>query len=139
MAQEDDARAESAAIIAELKEQIQKSEAEAEQYRKQLGVLAMKLDEVVTEQTKSEDHAHEKDSIINLLRDEIRELSRQLREMDQTHETERAAMLKEKEAHTSREEELQTTIQRLKETIAQKDLRMNVDTDRSMSRSRKSL
>ncbi|KAL1955345.1 hypothetical protein VTO42DRAFT_8627 [Malbranchea cinnamomea] len=132
---DDEARAANAAIIEELKEQIQKAEITTEQYQKQLGVLQMRLDDAVSEQGRLEEQAHEKDNTINSLREEIRELTRQLREMEQAHEMERAAMIKDKEAQASREEELQATIQRLKETIAQKDLRMSVENERNLSRS----
>ncbi|WEW58000.1 hypothetical protein PRK78_003467 [Emydomyces testavorans] len=135
IASDDDMRAANSALIGELREQVQKAETVSEQYHKQLGVLQMRLDEAMGEQTRLEDQAHEKDSNINALRDEVKELSRQLRDMEQTHETERTAMIKDKEAQASREEELQSTIQRLKETIAQKDLRMNVENDRNLSRS----
>ncbi|EEP76128.1 conserved hypothetical protein [Uncinocarpus reesii 1704] len=132
---DDDARAANSTLIGELREQLQKAELVSEQYRKQLGVLQMRLDEAVEQQTRLEEQAHEKDSNADALRDEVKELSRQLRDMEQTHETERAAMIKDKEAQASREEELKSTIQRLKETISQKDLRMNVENDRTLSRS----
>jgi hypothetical protein len=51
--------------------------------------------------------------------------------MEQAHEQERNAMLQDKEQQASREEELQSTIQRLKESIAQKDIRVNTDSDKS--------
>lgn len=133
---EDDARAENAALIEELKEQLQKAETVSEQYQKQLGVLQMRLDEAVAEQGKLEEQAHEKENKIETLHGEVRDHARQIRDLEQGYETERAAMLKEKELQASREEELQSSIQRLKETIAQKDLRVNVENDRNLSRSR---
>lgn len=133
---EDDARAENAALIEDLKEQLQKAETVSEQYQKQLGVLQMRLDEAVSEQGKLEEQAHEKDSKVEALHNEVRDHARQIRELEQGYETERAVMAKEKELQASREEELQSSIQRLKETIAQKDLRVNVENDRNLSRSR---
>lgn len=132
----DDARAANAAAIDDLKEQVQKAESVSDQYQKQLGVLQLRLDEAVHEQGRLEEQAHEKDTTLNTMREEVRELQRQLRDLEQAHETERAAMLADKEAQGQREEELQSTIQRLKETIAQKDFRVNVDNDRNLSRSR---
>ncbi|PGH06821.1 hypothetical protein AJ80_08094 [Polytolypa hystricis UAMH7299] len=132
---DDDARAENAALIEELKEQVQKAESVSDQFRKQLGVLQLRLDEAVAEQGRLEEQAHEKDSSHSALQGEVRELSRQIRDLEQAHETERAAAAKDKEQQATREEELQSTIQRLKETIAQKDLRMNVEGDRNLSRS----
>lgn len=136
---DEDARAANTALIGELKEQVQKAENVSEEYRKQLGVVQMKLDEAVTEQSRLDDLSHEKDGSVTTLQAEVRDLSRQLRDVEQAHETERNAMLKDKESQGNREEELQSTIQRLKETIAQKDIRMTVENDRNLSRSRKSL
>ncbi|KAL1970116.1 hypothetical protein VTN77DRAFT_6521 [Rasamsonia byssochlamydoides] len=131
---DEEARAQNAALIEELKEQLQKAEDASEQYRKQLGVLQMRLDEAIAEQGKLEDLAHEKDSKIEALNAEIREHARQLRELEQAHEQERNAMLQDKEQQASREEELQATIQRLKESLAQKE-RANTEGDKNVSRS----
>ncbi|KAL4812345.1 hypothetical protein BDW67DRAFT_170256 [Aspergillus spinulosporus] len=132
---EEEARAQNAALIEDLKEQLQKAETASEQYRKQLGVLQMRLDEAVTEQAKLEDQSHEKDSKIEALNGEIREHVRQIRDLEQAHELERNAMLQEKEQQASREEEMQATIQRLKEAVAQKDMRISADSDKNVSRS----
>jgi chromosome segregation ATPase len=136
---DDEARAQNAALIEELKEQLQKAETASEQYQRQLGVLQMRLDEAVTEQGKLEEQAHEKDSTLEALTTEIREHARQLRDIEQAHDQERNAMLQDKEQQASREEELQATIQRLKETVAQKDIRVNTDTDKNVSSSCKNL
>ena len=132
---DEEARAQNAALIEDLKEQLQKAESASEQYRKQLGVFQMRLDEAVSEQGKLEDHSHERDSKIEVLNGEIREHVRQIRDLEQSHEMERNAMLQEKEQQGSREEEMQATIQRLKDSMAQKDMRINADNDKNMSRS----
>lgn len=131
---EEEARAQNAALIEDLKEQLQKAETASEQYRKQLGVLQMRLDETVNDHGKLEDHSHERESKIEALNGEIREHVRQIRDLEQSHEMERNAMLQEKEQQTSREEEMQATIQRLKDSMSQKD-RFNADNDKNMSRS----
>ncbi|KAJ5572318.1 hypothetical protein N7535_005978 [Penicillium sp. DV-2018c] len=132
---EEEARAQNAALIVELREQLQKAETASEQFQKQLGVLQMRLDEAISEQSKLEDQAHERDSRIEALNSEVRDQARQIRDLEQNHEAERNAMLQEKEQQASREEELQATIQRLKDSMAQKDLRMNTEADRQVSRS----
>ncbi|KKK25786.1 hypothetical protein P175DRAFT_0494899 [Aspergillus ochraceoroseus IBT 24754] len=132
---EDEARAQNVALIEDLKEQLQKAETASEQYRKQLGVLQMRLDEAVSEQGKMEDQTHEKESKIEALNGEIREQVRQIRDLEQAHELERNAMLQEKEQQASREEEMQATIQRLKESLAQKEMRINAESDKHVSRS----
>ncbi|KAJ5240220.1 hypothetical protein N7468_004839 [Penicillium chermesinum] len=128
---DEEARAQNAALIEELREQLQKAETASEQYQKQLGVLQMRLDEAVSEQTKLEDQAHERDTRIESLSNQIRDQARQIRDLEQNHEMERNAMLKDKEQQASREEEMQATIQRLKESLAQKDSRLNNENDRS--------
>lgn len=135
---EEEAQAQNAALIEDLKEQLQKAETASEQYRKQLGVLQMKLDEAVSEQGKLEDQSHERESKIEALNGEIREHVRQIRDLEQSHEMERNAMLQEKEQQASREEEMQATIQRLKESLAQKDMKINAENDKNVSRSCKS-
>ncbi|OJJ67320.1 hypothetical protein ASPBRDRAFT_135693 [Aspergillus brasiliensis CBS 101740] len=132
---EEEARAQTAALIDDLKEQLQKAETASEQYRKQLGVLQMRLDEAVSEQGKLEDQSHERDSKIEALNGEIRDHVRQIRDLEQAHELERNAMLQEKEQQASREEEMQATIQRLKESLAQKERANAADSDKSVSRS----
>ncbi|KAJ0417456.1 hypothetical protein BJY00DRAFT_206583 [Aspergillus carlsbadensis] len=132
---EEEARAQNAALIEDLKEQLQKAETASEQYQKQLGVLQMRLDEAVSEQTKLEDQGHERDGKIEALNGEIRDHVRQIRDLEQAHELERNAMLQEKEQQASREEEMQATIQRLKEAVAQKDMRISAENDKNISRS----
>lgn len=136
---DEEARAQNAALIVELREQLQKAESASEQYQKQLGVLQMRLDEAISEQSKLEDQAHERDTRIEALNSEIRDQGRQIRDLEQNHESERNAMLQEKEQQNSREEEMQATIQRLKDSMAQKDMRINAEGDRhQVSRSCKS-
>lgn len=132
---EEEARAQNAALIGDLKEQLQKAETASEQYRKQLGVLQMRLDETVNDHGKLEDHSHERESKIEALNGEIREHVRQIRDLEQSHDMERNAMLQEKEQQGSREEEMQATIQRLKDSLSQKDMRFNAENDKNMSRS----
>lgn len=132
---EEEARAQNAALIEELRAQLQKAEVASEQYLKQLGVLQMRLDEAVSEQGKLEDQAHEKDTRLETLNGEIRDQARRIRDLEQQHELERNALLQEKEQQASREEELQATIQRLKDSVAQKSMPVNAEGDRQISRS----
>ena len=132
---EEEARAQHIALISDLKEQLQKAETASEQYKKQLGVLQMRLDEAVNDQGKLEDQSHERESKIEQLNAEIRDHVRQIRDLEQLHEKERNAMLLEKDQQASREEEMQASIQRLKESLAQKEMRINAEGGRNVSRS----
>ncbi len=83
-----------------------------------------------------EEQAHDKESKIQALQAESREAARQKREIEASLETDRAMMIREKEHQAGREEELQSTIQRLNESIRQKEMRMQVEGERpNLSRS----
>ncbi|KAH7091212.1 hypothetical protein FB567DRAFT_268633 [Paraphoma chrysanthemicola] len=121
-ASDDDAREEQAAFLQDLKDRLEKAEIEAVERKKQVEVLNSKLDEALLEQAKLEERAHEEEEKVESLENVKRELTRQHRELEGIYEAERVQAMKEKEETQTREEELQETIQRLKETMASKNL-----------------
>ncbi|AEO63616.1 570310b0-960a-46d9-8bf1-304d559a776d [Thermothielavioides terrestris] len=126
MEREEAVRAEMMAIIDDLKERLSQAESSSEMYKRQAEVLQSKLDDALKEQAKLEEKVHESDEQIESLTNEKREAARQIREMETIYEAERSAMMKEKEEMANREEEMQTVIQRLKDSLAQR----NLDEDR---------
>ncbi|KAI8966561.1 hypothetical protein F5Y11DRAFT_108245 [Daldinia sp. FL1419] len=116
-----EARAETVALIEDLKERLQKADIASEQNRKQAEVLQTRLDEALKEQAKLEEKVHESEEQIEALRNEKREAARQMREMEAIYEAERSSMMKEKEEMANREEEMQAVINRLKETLNQRN------------------
>lgn len=94
-------------------------------------MLQSKLDEALKDASKWEEKLHESDEQLESLRNEKREATRQIREMETIYEAERSAILKEKEELANREEEMQTVIQRLKDSLAQRN---NSDEDNRPSR-----
>ncbi|EKG17775.1 hypothetical protein MPH_04990 [Macrophomina phaseolina MS6] len=118
---EEDAKAETAALIKELKEQLQKAEASTEEFKKQVEVLKTRLDDALKDQAKLEERMHEEEERVEILENEKRETVRQRRELEGIYEAERAAAMKEKEQAQAREDELQEVIQRLKDTLAERD------------------
>ncbi|KAF2687873.1 hypothetical protein K458DRAFT_171573 [Lentithecium fluviatile CBS 122367] len=130
---DDDARDEAAAYMADLKERLQKAETSAEERQKQIEVLHSRLDDALKEQLKLEERAHEEEEKVESLENEKREITRQQRELEAIYEAERAQAMKEKESTQAREDELQATIQRLKETMATKNV-ANSDGEGDMSR-----
>ncbi|KAK2755295.1 m serotype [Colletotrichum kahawae] len=117
---EEAARAETVALLDDLKERLSKAEISSEQYRKQAEVLQTRLDDALKESAKLEEKVHETEEQIETLRNEKRENARQMREMETIYEAERSSMNKEKEEFNNREEEMQTIIQRLKDTLSQR-------------------
>ncbi|KAI2627409.1 hypothetical protein GGS26DRAFT_583061 [Hypomontagnella submonticulosa] len=117
-----DARAETVALIEDLKERLQKADIASEQFRKQAEVLQSRLDDAIKEQAKLEERVHESEEQIEALRNEKREAARQMREMEAIYEAERSSMMKEKDEMANREEEMQAVINRLKETLNQRNL-----------------
>jgi hypothetical protein len=126
---EEDGRIETAALVEELKEQLQKTELASEQYQKQVDVLQSRLDDALKEQGKLEDKLHEEEERIEGLENEKREHIRQRRELETIYEAERAAAMKEREASLHREEELQGIIHRLKESLSQREPRSGGTSD----------
>jgi chromosome segregation ATPase len=116
-----DARAEAVAALDDLKERLSKAETIADQYRKQTEVLQTRLEDAQKESAKMEEKVHEGDEQLEILRNEKRETARQMREMETIYEAERSAMLKDKEEMANREEEMQTVIQRLKDSLSQRN------------------
>ncbi len=111
----------------------------AEEYRKQAGVTQSRLDDTLKEQAKLEERVHEEEERIEDLESDKKDILRQRRELEAIYEADRVAAIEEKERTLAREEEMQATIQRLKEIIAQKDIRSGLDEEKRVSRTCKSI
>ncbi len=119
-------RAEMVVVIDDLRERLAEAESSSETNKRQVEVLQSKLDDALKEQAKLEEKVHESEEQIESLSNEKRDAARQMREMENIYEAERSAMTKEKDEFANREEEMQTVIQRLKDSLAQR----NLDEDR---------
>ena len=138
-ANEEDARAENISIIEELREKMRKAEAASEEHQRQLNMLQTRLDDSLFQQGKLEDQVAEVTGTMEELEnDRSREL-RLKREMESNFDAERAAFVRDKNEQKAKEEELELVIQRLKENLAQRDLRSGADDANGLSRSRKFL
>ncbi|KAI0134742.1 hypothetical protein BJ170DRAFT_679624 [Xylariales sp. AK1849] len=118
---EEAARADTVALIDDLKTRLEKADTASEQHRKQAEVLQSRLDEALKEQSKLEERVHESEEQIDAVRNDKRESARQIREMETIYEAEKSKILKEKEDMSNREEEMQAVINRLKDTINQRN------------------
>lgn len=132
-ASEDDARAEHVSLMDELRSRVQKAETASEQYQRQLSLMQARLDESQQEQGQLEDRLHQSNRDIEELESDRVQSARKRREMQEMYETERASMLKDKAEQKGREDELISANQRLKETLAQRESRNNIEDARTGS------
>ncbi|KAM0720978.1 hypothetical protein Q7P37_003263 [Cladosporium fusiforme] len=122
-----EAKAEMQVKMEELQEQLRLAEENSTEVQKQAAVLQVKLDEVLKETAMLEEHVHEHTERINDLENEKKESLRARREMEQIYESERAAFMKEREETQTKEEEMQASMQRMKEALAQREMRAGLD------------
>ena len=132
---DEDVRAENAALIDNLKKSLRNAELVSEDYQREMQALEKQLEEVSKEQSKLEERLHESTQRIENLESEKKDFSRQFREMGSLYESERMSLLRDREEQISKETELKSIIQRLRETIAGREMRVNADAERRMSRS----
>ena len=126
-ADEQERRQEAIGLLDDLKAQLRKAEATAEEYRRQLEGQQARLDDASQDQRYLEDRVHEQSSRLELLEADRRDLIRQQREAREIAEAERTSLLQERERMATQEEESRSIIQKLKETLAQKDVLKRYD------------
>ncbi|KAF2670719.1 hypothetical protein BT63DRAFT_453088 [Microthyrium microscopicum] len=119
--EDEESRAEVASAMADLKEQLQLAEQATLEAKRQNDALQARLDDATKEQSKLEEKVHEDEERAEILENEKRDLLKQKRELETIYESERAAVMKEKDVTNAREEELQSIIQRLKDSLSQKE------------------
>lgn len=135
---EEDAKAEMQAKMEELQQKLQDAEVAHQEAQKQAAVLQVKLDESLKEQGMLEERVQEHTERNEELENEKKDSLRARREMEQIYESEKVAANKEKEEALKREDEMQQAMQRLKETLAQREIRAGVEDERRPFMSRQS-
>ena len=120
---EDDARAEHISMMDELRSRVQKAETASEEYQRQLNLLQARLDESQQEHGQLEDRLHQNNMKVEELESDSVQFSRQKREMQDLHDTERTSLLKDVAEQKKREEELIAVNQRLKESLTHREAR----------------
>ncbi|KAG6008687.1 hypothetical protein E4U21_004042 [Claviceps maximensis] len=116
-----DSSAEAVFAVEDLQQRLQKEEKLSEIHKTQVDVLQSRLNEALLDAAKWEEKLHENEEQLEGLRLEKKDATRQIREMETIYEAERSAILKEKEELANREEEMQMVIQRLKDSLAQRN------------------
>lgn len=118
----------------ELRSRVQRAEIASEEYQHQLNLLQARLEESHHEQGQMEDRLHQSNIRIEDLESDHAAATRQRREIEDLFETERTAILRENREHQAKLEELRAANQRLKENLAQREIRAGVDEGGSLSR-----
>ena len=125
---QDEARAEHAARMDELRTRVQLAETASEDYLRQMSMLQTRLNDSLQEQGKLEDQYHENMKKIENLESEAKQATRHHREQEDLFESERTSMIRDREEQKSLEEELRSVNRRLKDSLAQRDLRQAKNT-----------
>ncbi|KAL9013269.1 MAG: hypothetical protein Q9173_002028 [Seirophora scorigena] len=120
-----DARAEHASLMEELRNRTQKAEALSEDYQRQLKSLQLRLNESLQEHGKLEDQLHERDQKLADMESQTKLAARQRKQLENQFESERTAMLKDQAEQKAAEEDLRAVNQRLKNTMAERDLKLS--------------
>ena len=120
-----------------LKKSLKTADIMVEENQAQLSILQKKYDDLMKEHGKLEEQFGDTTQKLGELEAKRKEDSRSVREMANLYESERMSMLRDREEGNQREEELRRSIQRLKETMAGREMRFHVATDpeRRLSRS----
>ncbi|KAI4241261.1 MAG: hypothetical protein L6R40_004677 [Gallowayella cf. fulva] len=121
--QEADARAEDALLMEELRQRVQKAESLSEEYQRQLQSLQIRLNDSTQEHGKLEDRLHEREMKIADYETQAKQSAKQRRELENNFALERHAMLQDHAEHRAVEEELRAVNQRLKDGLAERDVK----------------
>lgn len=120
--EENESKSANSQLIADLKEQVERAEQASEQYRRQLEALQQRLDEATDQQTAAEERDFATRTHIDKLLAEVKDSARQKRDIELNFESERSMLIQEKDRTSQREQELQSVVTRLTETLKTKSL-----------------
>ena len=124
---DDETRAANIALLDELREHSRKAESAKDDLQRHLDLLQARYDESQSLQTRLEERLHEQEAKVEELETDKVQAARQLRDMETLYESERGALFKEKEEQAQREEALEDTVQRLKDSLAQRETRGSIE------------
>ncbi|KAG8629616.1 hypothetical protein KVT40_003481 [Elsinoe batatas] len=117
---DDDSKSSAAAAIEDLQDRLRQAEEAAENYQRQITLLETHLQASTEDQGKLEETIQESNERIEDLENHKRDSLRSRRELEAIYESDRAASIKFREESQAREDQLLETIQRLKDTLAQR-------------------
>ena len=133
---DEDVKAETIQLIDELRSKLRKAEITCEEHQRQMTVLQKRLDDSLAQEGILEDRVQEEIAKIKQFENDQTVLLRQTRDLENSLDVERKAAIKEKDDQHIREQELQAVIHRLKENLAQRDMRSPMIGEAGSPRSR---
>ena len=107
----------------ELRHRVEKAESVSEEYQRQLQSLQSRLNDSLKDHGNLEDQLHEREAKIADYESQAKQAARQRRELENDFDFERSAMLQDQAEHKAMEEELRAINQRLKDSLAERELR----------------
>ncbi|GAM85751.1 hypothetical protein ANO11243_037590 [Dothideomycetidae sp. 11243] len=122
-----DSKAQATAVIEELQDSLRLSQETSEEHQRHIVLLKARAEDWANEHRKLEEHTQELTERLEELENEKRDSLRSKRELEAVYESDRLASLKSKEEAQAREEELTATIQRLKDSLSQREFRTGTD------------
>ena len=117
----------------DLETRLKKADVVANKYKKQLVVLQSKLEDALSGQERQEETMTTNIERIELLMQNHQVAVKQNQEMQNKYETDKAALLRDKEGAVAREEELTNVIRHLKDTLASREHRRSGEHERGRS------
>ncbi|KAF2152614.1 hypothetical protein K461DRAFT_321594 [Myriangium duriaei CBS 260.36] len=131
-----DSKAQTSAAIEEMQESLRLSQEACEDYQKQIALLQARAADSADEHRKLEETTQELTERLEELENEKRDSLRSKRELEAIYESDRAVSLKFREEAQAKEEELVDTIQRLKDSLAQREFRPGTEESKKPDLSR---
>ena len=122
---DEDARLELQSRLIELQEKLQNAETACTEAQKYAEVLQGKLDDCFKEQGLMEETLHERTERVEELEIEKKESLRAKREMEQMYEIERTTVLREREGAEAERQSLVLSMQRLKDSVSSREMRLD--------------
>lgn len=125
MQEDDDAKVANAQLISDLREQVERAEQASELYRRQLEAMQRRFDEVAYETTAAEEREFQYRTQLDKLQADLRDSTRQNRELEMSFESDKKLILQERDRHAARGAELQSVVGRLTESLKFKTQELN--------------
>ena len=134
----DNARAEHASTLDELRDRVRRAEVAAEDYQRQLHIMQEQLKDSTQDYGDLEEQLHESQLKVDNM--EVKKLGwmREKNQLEKDFEAERIVFMAGQAEAQKRDEDMREKMKRLRENLARKEHRATMESSRPLSRSCKS-